>query len=73
MIADAVHSLGDLGSDAVTLYAHKISSKGPSPSYPYGYGRVRTSIEAHTRLNNELFDFVGRLLTLNLWSFSAVL
>lgn len=41
MIADAVHSLGDLASDVVTLYTHKISAKGPSPSYPYGYGRVR--------------------------------
>ena len=41
MIADAVHSVGDLASDVVTLYTHKISAKGPSPSYPYGYGRVR--------------------------------
>jgi cation diffusion facilitator family transporter len=39
MIADAVHSMGDLGSDIVTLYTHKISARGPSPSYPYGYGR----------------------------------
>ncbi|GME71393.1 unnamed protein product [Ambrosiozyma monospora] len=42
LIADAVHSVGDLVSDVLTLSTVKYSTKPPSDLYPLGYGKVET-------------------------------
>jgi cation diffusion facilitator family transporter len=39
LIADAGHSLGDLVSDAVVLWALRISSRPPDVDHPYGHGK----------------------------------
>ncbi|CAM9824229.1 unnamed protein product [Discosporangium mesarthrocarpum] len=39
MIADAGHSLSDLLSDAVTLWAVRLSRLPPDDDHPYGHGR----------------------------------
>jgi len=39
LVADAVHSLTDLMSDAVTLTAVRMSKKKPDANYPFGYGK----------------------------------
>ncbi len=43
MIADAFHSLSDLGSDAVVLVGLRISSRPVDDTHPYGHGKVETS------------------------------
>ncbi|CAN0086381.1 unnamed protein product [Laminaria digitata] len=42
MIADAGHSLSDLLSDAVTLWAVRLSRLPPDDDHPYGHGRCDT-------------------------------
>ncbi len=42
LIADGVHSLSDLATDFVVLYAAKHSSRGADESHPYGHGRFET-------------------------------
>ncbi len=42
MVADAVHSLSDLVSDAVVLVMVRISSKGTDKSHDYGHGKFET-------------------------------
>lgn len=42
MIADAGHSLSDLLSDGVTLWAVRLSSVPPDEDHPYGHGRFET-------------------------------
>ncbi|MEW6072906.1 MAG: cation diffusion facilitator family transporter [Planctomycetota bacterium] len=42
MVADAVHSLTDFGSDIVTLVALGATAKPPDASHPYGHGRFET-------------------------------
>jgi len=39
MVADAVHSLSDLISDGVTLWAVKYSRRPADDEHPYGYGK----------------------------------
>jgi len=39
LVADAVHSLSDLMSDAVTLTAIRMTKKKPDANYPFGYGK----------------------------------
>ncbi|ETV92677.1 hypothetical protein H310_13117 [Aphanomyces invadans] len=39
LVADAVHSLSDLLSDVVTLWAVRISRLPPDDEHPYGYGK----------------------------------
>jgi hypothetical protein len=39
LIADAAHSLSDLGSDAVTLFALHLGQRRADRSHPYGYGK----------------------------------
>lgn len=43
LIADAVHSLSDLLSDAVVLVANKHSMKAPDADHPYGHRRFETA------------------------------
>lgn len=42
MVADAVHSLSDLVSDAVVLIMIKIGSKGIDKNHDYGHGKFET-------------------------------
>lgn len=42
MVADAVHSLSDLVSDAVVLVLVRISSKGEDKGHDYGHGKFET-------------------------------
>jgi cation diffusion facilitator family transporter len=42
LVADAVHSLSDLGSDIVTLFSLRVASKPPDEDHPYGHGRYET-------------------------------
>jgi divalent metal cation (Fe/Co/Zn/Cd) transporter len=39
-MAEALHSLGDLLSDFVTLYAYQFARKKANSQYPYGYGKL---------------------------------
>ncbi len=42
LIADGVHSLSDLATDFVVLYAARHSSRDADESHPYGHGRFET-------------------------------
>ena len=42
LIADGVHSLSDLATDAVVLYAAKHGSRGADEDHPYGHRRIET-------------------------------
>lgn len=42
LIADGVHSLSDLFTDGMVLYAAKHSSHEPDDEHPYGHGRFET-------------------------------
>ncbi|MGB6242785.1 MAG: cation diffusion facilitator family transporter [Castellaniella sp.] len=43
LVADAIHSLSDLVSDGIVLFANKHSSKGPDADHPYGHLRFETA------------------------------
>ncbi len=43
LIADGVHSLSDLASDAVVLLAAKHASREADLEHPYGHGRIETA------------------------------
>ncbi len=42
MVADAVHSLSDLVTDAVVLVGSRLGAREPDLSHPYGHGRIET-------------------------------
>ena len=42
LIADGVHSLSDLATDAIVLYAAKHSHREADDEHPYGHGRIET-------------------------------
>jgi len=42
LIADGIHSLSDLGTDAIVLYAAKHSHQEADEEHPYGHGRIET-------------------------------
>lgn len=42
LIADAVHAVGDLISDVLTLSTVKFTNKKPNSLYPLGYGKIET-------------------------------
>ena len=42
LIADGVHSLSDLGTDVIVLYAAKHSHQEADEEHPYGHGRIET-------------------------------
>lgn len=42
LIADGVHSLSDLVSDGIVLYATKFSAEDPDDDHPYGHERFET-------------------------------
>ena len=43
LIADSIHSLSDLVSDGIVLFANKHSSKAPDAEHPYGHHRFETA------------------------------
>lgn len=43
LVADAIHSLSDLVSDGLVLFANKHSAKGPDADHPYGHLRFETA------------------------------
>lgn len=42
LIADGIHSLSDLATDGMVLYAARHSNAGPDEEHPYGHGRFET-------------------------------
>jgi cation diffusion facilitator family transporter len=42
LIADGVHSLSDLATDVIVLYAMKHSAKEADEEHPYGHARIET-------------------------------
>jgi cation diffusion facilitator family transporter len=42
LIADGIHTLSDLASDVVVLFAAKMASKDADDDHPYGHGRFET-------------------------------
>ena len=42
LIADGVHSLSDLGTDLIVLYAAKHAHREADEDHPYGHGRIET-------------------------------
>jgi cation diffusion facilitator family transporter len=42
LIADGIHSLSDLVTDFLVLFAAKFGSKQPDLDHPYGHGRIET-------------------------------
>ncbi|MEM1244012.1 MAG: cation diffusion facilitator family transporter [Pseudomonadota bacterium] len=43
LIADGIHSLSDLLTDALVLFAAKYGSAGADPEHPYGHRRIETA------------------------------
>ncbi len=42
LIADGIHSVSDLATDAAVLLGVRLGSKAPDQSHPYGHGRAET-------------------------------
>lgn len=42
LIADAVHSISDLFTDAVVLFGIRVGKRAPDESHPFGHGRLET-------------------------------
>ena len=42
LIADGIHSLSDLATDLIVLYAAKHSHRAADAEHPYGHGRFET-------------------------------
>jgi len=42
LIADGIHSLSDLATDGMVLFAARKSQHGPDDEHPYGHGRFET-------------------------------
>ena len=42
LLADGIHSLSDLATDAAVLLGLRLVSKAPDQSHPYGHGRAET-------------------------------
>lgn len=42
LIADAVHSISDLFTDAVVLFGIKLGRKAPDENHPFGHARIET-------------------------------
>ena len=46
LIADAVHSISDLVTDAVVLFGLRIGGKAPDEEHPFGHARIETLASA---------------------------
>ncbi len=60
LIADGIHSLSDLISDAMVLVAAKSASRGPDEDHPYGHARFETA--ATVGLGILLFMVAGGIM-----------
>jgi len=56
LLADGIHSLSDIATDAVVLLGLRLSSKEPDQNHPYGHGRAETFSAAIVAL---IVIFVG--------------
>ncbi|VAW79289.1 Cobalt-zinc-cadmium resistance protein [hydrothermal vent metagenome] len=43
LVADGIHSLSDLATDFIVLFAAKHSSRGADEAHPYGHARIETA------------------------------
>ncbi|MCW9058764.1 MAG: cation diffusion facilitator family transporter [Gammaproteobacteria bacterium] len=43
LVADGIHSLSDLGTDFMVLYAARHAHRKPDREHPYGHGRIETA------------------------------
>jgi cation diffusion facilitator family transporter len=68
LVADGVHSLSDLASDALVLIAARWGSHGADENHPYGHARIETAATAVVGIlllmvaAGFMIDSVGRLL-----------
>lgn len=44
LVADGIHTLSDLVTDFIVLFALKHSAKGADEEHPYGHGRIETAV-----------------------------
>lgn len=44
LVADGIHTLSDLITDAIVLFALEHTSKGADDEHPYGHGRIETAV-----------------------------
>lgn len=56
LVADAMHTLADMSTDLLVLYALKHSAKEADEEHPYGHARIETAV---TLVLGLLLSFVG--------------
>ncbi len=44
LVADGIHSLSDLGTDFIVIFAAKHASREADENHPYGHGRIETAM-----------------------------
>ena len=42
LLADGIHTLSDLGTDFIVLFAANRAAKAADEDHPYGHGRIET-------------------------------
>ncbi len=62
LVADGVHTLSDLSTDALVLYAVWQGNKEADDDHPYGHGRIETAATVFLGL---LLAFVGLAIAIN--------
>lgn len=62
LVADGFHTLSDLSTDALVLYAVHHGAKEADEGHPYGHGRIETAATVFLGL---LLAFVGLAITVN--------
>ncbi|MCK5359884.1 MAG: cation transporter, partial [Gammaproteobacteria bacterium] len=62
LIADGVHTLSDLSTDTIVLYAIWHGSKEADDDHPYGHGRIETAATVFLGL---LLSLVGAGIAIN--------
>jgi len=67
MIADGIHSLSDLLTDAVVLLSHRIAKIPADDNHPYGHGRIEN---IGATLVGTVIIIAGLGLAYEAWSFS---
>ncbi|MEA1889691.1 MAG: cation diffusion facilitator family transporter [Pseudomonadota bacterium] len=62
LVADGIHTLSDLSTDALVLYAIWHGNKEADDDHPYGHGRIETAATVFLGL---LLAFVGAAIAIN--------
>lgn len=62
LVADGIHTLSDLATDALVLYAIWQGNKEADDDHPYGHGRIETAATVFLGL---LLAFVGLAIAIN--------